>query len=296
VTAKHSAEEPARGRRADDIADDARPDAPEDAGREPDDPRREAKALELERFRRYKATGDRAIRDAIVADAQGIAIGLARRFRDRGAELDDLIQVAQIGLLKAVEGFDPERGVAFISFATPTVLGELRRHFRTVWSVRMPRGLQELSQRLAPSVAELHQELGRSPTIDEVAVRVGLSRDQVLEAMEAGAAFRASSLDNAQIGGSERRTTESREFASATADADMDKVESRQTVEALLPLLSDRTRRIVELRFYEERSQSEIAEIVGVSQMHVSRLLRQAMDQLGQVLRSAEEESTDPFG
>lgn len=260
------------------------------------DPRREAKALELERFRRYKANGDRSIRDAIVADAQGIAIGLARRFRDRGAELDDLIQVAQIGLLKAVEGFDPERGVAFISFATPTVLGELRRHFRTVWSVRMPRGLQELSQRLAPSVAELHQELGRSPTIDEVAVRVGLTREQVLEAMEAGAAFRASSLDTGSTGGSDRRSGDSREFASAGAEADLEKVDSRRTVEALLPLLSERTRKIVELRFYDERSQSEIAEIVGVSQMHVSRLLRQAMEQLGQVLRESDDNVASVHG
>ena len=251
------------------------------------DARRDAKALEHERFRQYKATGDLSVRDAIVSDAQGIAIGLARRFRDRGAELDDLIQVAQIGLLKAIEGFDPERGVAFISFATPTVLGELRRHFRTVWSVRMPRGLQELSQRLAPSVAELHQELGRSPSVDEVAVRVGLSRDQVLEAMEAGAAFRASSLDSGPIGGSERRSGESRELASASAEADFQQVETRRTVEALLPLLSERSRKIVELRFYDERSQSEIAEIVGVSQMHVSRLLRQAMDQLGDVLRQS---------
>ena len=251
------------------------------------DARRDAKALEHERFRQYKATGDLSIRDAIVSDAQGIAIGLARRFRDRGAELDDLIQVAQIGLLKAIEGFDPERGVAFISFATPTVLGELRRHFRTVWSVRMPRGLQELSQRLAPSVAELHQELGRSPSVDEVAVRVGLSREQVLEAMEAGAAFRASSLDSGPLGGSERRSGEQRELASASAEADLQQVETRRTVEALLPLLSERSRKIVELRFYDERSQSEIAEIVGVSQMHVSRLLRQAMDQLGDVLRQS---------
>ena len=151
----------------------------------------------------------------------------------------------------------------------------------------MPRGLQELSQRLAPSVAELHQELGRSPSVDEVAVRVGLSREQVLEAMEAGAAFRASSLDSGSIGGSERRSGESRELASASAEADFQQVETRRTVEALLPLLSERSRKIVELRFYDERSQSEIAEIVGVSQMHVSRLLRQAMDQLGDVLRQS---------
>lgn len=249
----------------------------------------DAREQELERFRQYRATGRRDLRDALVADGQGIAIGLARRFRDRGAELDDLIQVAQLGLLKAVEAFDPDRGSAFISFATPTVLGELRRHFRTVWSVRMPRGLQELSQRLGPSVADLHQELGRSPSVDEVAARVGLSREQVLEAMEAGAAFRSSSLDS---GLEDSRSQRPLELRSPDAEEDFERVDARATVEALLPRLSPRSRQIVELRFYENRSQTEIAEAVGISQMHVSRLLRQAMEQL----REAMDEAQDDLG
>ena len=237
----------------------------------------QARELELERFREYRATGNRGLRDVLVADAQGIAVGLARRFRDRGAEFDDLVQVAQIGLLKAIEAFDPDRGSAFISFATPTVLGELRRHFRTVWSVRMPRGLQELSQRLGPSVADLHQELGRSPSVDEVAARVGLSREQVLEAMEAGAAFRTTSLDSSL---EDARSQRPMQLKDQDAELEFERVDARHTVESILPTLSPRSRKIVELRFYENRSQTEIAEMVGISQMHVSRLLRQAVDQL----------------
>ncbi len=237
----------------------------------------QARELELQRFREYRDTGRRDLRDLLVADAQGIAVGLARRFRDRGAEFDDLVQVAQIGLLKAIEAFDPDRGSAFISFATPTVLGELRRHFRTVWSVRMPRGLQELSQRLGPSVADLHQELGRSPSVDEVAARVGLSREQVLEAMEAGAAFRTTSLDSSL---EDTRSQRPMQLKDQDAELEYERVDARRTVESILPALSPRSRRIVELRFYENRSQTEIAEMVGISQMHVSRLLRQAVDQL----------------
>ena len=237
----------------------------------------QARELELQRFREYRDTGRRDLRDLLVADAQGIAVGLARRFRDRGAEFDDLVQVAQIGLLKAIEAFDPDRGSAFISFATPTVLGELRRHFRTVWSVRMPRGLQELSQRLGPSVADLHQELGRSPSVGEVAARVGLSREQVLEAMEAGAAFRTTSLDSSL---EDARSQRPMQLKDQDAELEYERVDARRTVESILPALSPRSRRIVELRFYENRSQTEIAEMVGISQMHVSRLLRQAVDQL----------------
>ncbi len=237
---------------------------------------------ETERLRQYRATGDTRIRDEILRDAQGIAVGLARRFRDRGVELDDLIQVAQIGLLQAIERFDPERGVPFIGFATPTVLGELRKHFRTVWSVHMPRSLQEATQRLGPAVAELHHELGRSPTLDEIGARVGATREQVLEAMEASAAFRARSLDAPAPGslGSALHAT----IAADDSDLPFSQIDARETVARLLPILSDRTRRIVEMRFFDEMSQSDIAEAVGVSQMHVSRLLRQALEQLGQMM------------
>ncbi len=260
-------------------------DHPEESDPTPDPPhlisRRDD---ETERIRRYQATRDESLRDEIVRDSQGITIGLARRFRDRGAELDDLIQVAQIGLLHAIERFDPDRGVPFIGFATPTILGELRKHFRTVWSVHMPRSLQEATQRLGPAVSELNHELGRSPTLDEIGARIGLTREQVIEAMEASAAFRARSLDAPAPGtaGSSLHVT----MASDEADTPFSQVDARETVARLLPLLSERTRRIVELRFFQELSQSEIAEAVGVSQMHVSRLLRQALDQMAAMMRA----------
>ena len=240
---------------------------------------------ETDRIRRYHATRDEKLRDEILRDAQGIAIGLARRFRDRGAELDDLIQVAQIGLLHALDRFDPDRGVPFIGFATPTVLGELRKHFRTVWSVHMPRSLQEATQRLGPAISELNHELGRSPTLQEIGSRIGLTREQVIEATEASAAFRARSLDAPAPGtaGSSLHST----MASDDADTPFSQVDARETVARLLPLLSERTRRIVELRFYDELSQGEIAEAVGVSQMHVSRLLRQALDQMAAMMGAA---------
>ena len=155
-------------------------------------PRVQHHPLDPERFKEWRRTGDVEIRNSIVADAKGIAVGLARRFRDRGVELDDLVQVAQIGLLNAVDRFDPDRGIPFLSFATPTVLGELRRHFRTVWSVRVPRGLQEAALRVGPALLELQQELQRTPTVSEVATRLGCTTDDVLEAMEASSAFRAS--------------------------------------------------------------------------------------------------------
>ena len=147
----------------------------------------------------------------------------------------------------------------------------------------MPRSLQEATQRLGPTVSELNHELGRSPTLEEIGSRIGLSREQVIEAMEASAAFRARSLDAPAPGtaGSSLHLT----MASDDADTPFSQVDARETVARLLPLLSERTRRIVELRFYEERSQSEIAEAVGISQMHVSRLLRQALDQMAAMLR-----------
>lgn len=234
---------------------------------------------ELENFREYRLTGDQRLRDRMIADAQGIAIGLAQRFKDRGAELDDLVQVAQVGLIFAVERFDPERGVPFIGFATPTILGELRRHFRRVWSVKMPRSLQEATQRLRPVASELQHELGRTPTIDEIAARLGTSVEYVLEAMEAGAAFRIRSLD-APLSSDSSSSSLAATIADDGSDQAFSQVEARDTVNRLLPTLNARSRRIVELRFFDNRSQTEIAEEVGMSQMHVSRLLRQALDEL----------------
>ncbi len=243
---------------------------------------RAAREDELERFRQLRQTGDPRLRDDLVADLQGLAIALARRFRGRGIEMDDLVQVAQVGLINAVDRFDPDRGVPFVAFATPTVLGELRRHFRASWAIRVPRGLQETAQRVTAAADGLTVSLGRSPSVAEVANESGLSEQAVLEAMEAATAYSASSLD-AQLrgadhdGGLQRHPT--------TDEEGFGRVEAQQTVERLLPLLSERSRRIVELRYYHDMSQSEIAAVIGMSQMHVSRLLRAAMERLAAELK-----------
>ncbi len=255
-----------------------------------DSVRRERSPLETEaqRFCRWQTTRDPVLRDQIVYENHSIAVGLAKRFRGRGAELDDLIQVAQIGLLLAVDRFDPDRGVPFLGFATPTILGELRRHFRTVWSIKMPRGLQEASQRIGPAFGDLLQELFRSPTVDEVAQRVGMSAEAVLEAIEAASAFRPVSLDAPSRSSAGANEGMYSRLQSVDVENSFDRVVARETVERLLPLLSKRSRQIVELRFFEERSQLEIAEIVGVSQMHVSRLLRQALEHFARVIENDE--------
>jgi RNA polymerase sigma-B factor len=238
---------------------------------------------------RYRQSGKPEDLEAIVNSSKGLVVALARRFRDRGPELDDLIQVAHVGLLLAISRFDPERGVPFVGFATPTILGELRRHFRTVWSVRMPRSLQEASQLLGPATNDLRHELLRSPTISEVAARTGLTKERVLEAMEAGSAFRAKSLDAPVLTEGGDGSPLHASLPSNDAGAAFSAFEAKDIVERLLPLLSPRSRQIVKLRFYEERNQTEIAEIVGVSQMHVSRLLTQALEFFGNILNAEPE-------
>jgi RNA polymerase sigma-B factor len=229
-------------------------------------------------FRRYRTTGDRAIRNQIIEEHRGLAITLARRFEGRGEPLDDLIQVAQVGILKAVERFDPERGVPFAAFASPTVQGELRRHFRdTTWSVKVPRDTKDLAVRLPRVVEELSGELGRSPSIPELAQRLGSSVDETLGALEAASAYRAGSLDAPVRAGGESTPLAA---TVGSIDVELTRTEASETVRVLLATLPERERRIVELRFFGDRTQSEIAAEVGISQMHVSRLLRRALQML----------------
>ncbi len=225
----------------------------------------------LERFRRYRATHDRALRNALVEEHVDFAGSCARRFAHRSEPLDDLQQVALLGMLKAVERFDPDRGVPFAAFAVPTVLGELRRHFRDHgWMVRIPRRLQELHFRLDSLIATLEQDLGRSPTIAELAEAASVSEEDVLEAREIGQCYRPSSLD----------TTPAGTGPSALIGANDDRlfsIEDRTTLSALLDRLPNREKRVLYMRFFEERTQSEIAAEIGVSQMHVSRILAQSL-------------------
>jgi RNA polymerase sigma-B factor len=230
----------------------------------------------LERFFEYRRTKDRRLRDALISDHLGLAIALARRFAGRGEAVDDLEQIATLGLLKAVERFEPERGLAFSTFATPTISGEIKRHFRDrSWSVRVPRALQELGLRLTATVADLTNDLGRSPTLDEIARELEVDPEAVLEAMEANRAYATQSLD-AQLPGDDRTLGDT----IGGDEPGMDDVEVRMVVGDLLATLPEREQAILRLRFFEGLTQTEIASQVGISQMHVSRLLSRSLETL----------------
>ena len=230
----------------------------------------------LERFFEYRRTKDRRLRDALISDHLGLAIALARRFAGRGEAVDDLEQIATLGLLKAVERFEPERGLAFSTFATPTISGEIKRHFRDrSWSVRVPRALQELGLRLTATVADLTNDLGRSPTLDEIAQELEVDPEAVLEAMEANRAYATQSLD-AQLPGDDRTLGDT----IGGDEPGMDDVEVRMVVGDLLATLPEREQAILRLRFFEGLTQTEIASQVGISQMHVSRLLSRSLETL----------------
>ncbi len=200
---------------------------------------------------------------------------LARRYAGRGEPVDDLIQAGTIGLVKAVDRFDPNRGSTFESFATPTILGEIRRHFRdTTWSVRVPRGVQEARQQVNRAIDRLSGREGRSPSVPEIAEATGLQLDEVLDALAAASAQRPDSLSR-PVGDDSEGEREIR-----ADDAGFGQAETRVALEAALPAVDARARRILELRFERDMTQAEIAREVGISQMHVSRLLRRALDTL----------------
>jgi RNA polymerase sigma-B factor len=220
------------------------------------------------------------LRDEIVGSQVGLAEYLARRFKNRGEPIEDLIQVALLGLLKAVERFDPSRGLEFSTFATPTIVGELKRHFRDKgWAVRVPRRVQELHLRMGSVVNNLSQELGRSPTIPEIAARAEVSIDEVLEAMEAGRAYRFSSID-APANDDEDRAASPAAAQLGEDDDGLEEVEQRMLLSPLIASLPKREQMIIHLRFFRGMTQSEIAARLGISQMHVSRLLARSLVQL----------------
>ena len=232
-----------------------------------------------DRFVEYKRSGNRRLRDALVEEHVGLAEYLARRFADRGESFDDLRQVALVGLLKAVERFEPDRGLRFSTFATPTIVGELKRHFRDRgWAVRVPRRVQELHLQLVKVVSTLSQELGCSPTAEEIARRTGTRVEDVLEAMEAGGVYRLASLDAALA--SEEGSSLDLSARLGEDEVEFEGVELREELSSLLGRLPSRERRIVFLRFFEGLTQSEIATEIGISQMHVSRLLSKSLDTL----------------
>ena len=222
---------------------------------------------------RYATSRDTRLRDEIAAHTSWIALRSARRFWDRGEPFDDLTQVAQIGLLKAIERFDPTVGVHFGAFATPTILGELRRHFRDyTWSVHVPRRAKDLRSAVNMARDELSADLGRSPRVEEIAARLKVTADSVLEALEANNAYRANSLDPAGAG------------ITPSVETGFDEVLDRDTITSLLDRLPTRERKILYLRYFEELSQVQIAEQIGTSQVHVGRLIASSLATLRQYL------------
>ena len=247
----------------------------------------EREALRV-KFAEFATSRSPRLRDELIEAHLGLAEYLARRFANRGEPLDDLVQVASVGLLKAVDRFEPGRGVEFSTYATHTIVGELKRHFRDKgWAVRAPRRMQELYLRLGKVMATLSQELGRSPTIQELAREAQVSEEEVLEALEAGQAYRFASLDAPAPGGeSDGDGGDSLGAHLGEDDPSMQDAENRAALSPLIATLPDREQKILHLRFFEGLTQSEIASRLGISQMHVSRLLARSLAQL----RTAAEE------
>jgi RNA polymerase sigma-B factor len=235
---------------------------------------------DLDLFRSYAAHRDRSLRNELVERHLGLAIHIANRYRRANMSDDDLRQVAMVGLVKAVDRFDPEYGSSFSAFAGRTIEGELKRHFRDrSWVVRVPRSAKELHLQVRRANEELSQSIGRSPSVDEVAAHLDIDRDDVLRGLSAGAAYQVGTLDGTGGDDSSDAPTD-RQRALATFDTGFEDTENRQLIAGLLERLPERQREIVRMRFYEGMSQSEIGEALGISQMHVSRLLRRSFDEM----------------
>jgi len=239
-------------------------------------------------LRRYHEDGDLQAREQLIEQYMSLVRSLARRYSYRGEQLEDLVQIGAIGLIKAIDRFDLERGVELTTYATPNIIGEIKRHFRDKgWSVRVPRGLQELNVQLSRLVEQLTVQLSRSPTIPELAKAAGVEEELVLEALESGRAYTSLSLSVGGGGGD---------------DDDLDPLESLGTEEhqyevsedraVLAPgfkALDERERKILQLRFFDGLTQSQIAQQVGISQMHVSRLIRRSLEKIRETIAEDEE-------
>ena len=246
-------------------------------------------------LRRYHEEGDLQAREQLIEQYMSLVRSLARRYSYRGEQLEDLVQIGAIGLIKAIDRFDLDRGVELTTYATPNIIGEIKRHFRDKgWAVRVPRGLQELNVQLSRLVEQLTVQLSRSPTIPELAKAAGVEEEEVLEALESGRAYTSLSLSVGGGGGD---------------DDDLDPLESLGTEEhqyevsedraVLAPgfkALDERERMILQLRFFEGLTQSQIAQQVGISQMHVSRLIRRSLEKIRAEIASDEETNARASG
>ena len=232
-----------------------------------------------ELFRRYKEDGDLDAREKLVMSHMNLVRFLANKFKNRGEPLDDLIQVGYLGLLKAIDRFDPSRGLEFTTFATPTILGEIKRHFRDKgWSVRVPRRLQELSAKVNQATDVLTKELQRSPKVEEIAEYLDASVDDVLEAMESSSAYSSVPLESP--GNFDTDDAPSIIDRYATEDNVLNFTDDRLLIEEALKGFSPREREVIELRFVRGMTQVEIAKRLGISQVQVSRLLRRTLKKI----------------
>jgi RNA polymerase sigma-B factor len=239
-------------------------------------------------LRRYHEDGDLQAREQLIEQYMSLVRSLARRYSYRGEQLEDLVQIGAIGLIKAIDRFDLERGVELTTYATPNIIGEIKRHFRDKgWSVRVPRGLQELNVQLSRLVEQLTVQLARSPTIPELAKAAGVEEEEVLEALESGRAYTSLSLSVGGGGGDdddldplESLGTEERQYEVS---------EDRAVLAPGFKALDERERKILQLRFFEGLTQSQIAQQVGISQMHVSRLIRRSLEKIRETIAEDEE-------
>ena len=236
-------------------------------------------AAEQELLRAYHVGGDVSARDRLVEANLPLVGAIARRYSGRGEQLDDLVQVGAIGLLKAIDRFDLERNVAFRTYAVPTIVGEMKRHFRDRgWALHVPRRLKELHLQMSSLVQNLSASLGRTPMVSELAEAAGVSEEDVVEALESGYAYTTESLTATSGDGSDLDRLETL----AVVDDALEQAEDRELLAGGLEALEERERQIIFLRFYDGLTQTQIANELGISQMHVSRLIRRALDSIRQ--------------
>jgi RNA polymerase sigma-B factor len=236
-------------------------------------------------FRMFGKTRDPRTRDQLVLAHLNLARYLAVRFANRGEQLDDLVQVGTLGLIKAIDRYDVDRGVEFTTYATPTIIGEIKRYFRDKgWAVRVPRRLQELNLAVNRAMETAAVELGRSPTVADLAQRLGASEEEIIEAQELGQMYNLLSIDSELAAASDAKTATLLDYV-GREDPQLESLEDRANLEQAFGALDPRERIIVYLRFFENMSQAEVAKRLGVSQMHVSRLQQRALSKLKRELK-----------
>jgi len=242
-------------------------------------------------LRRYHEEGDLQAREELIEQYMSLVRSLARRYSYRGEQLEDLVQIGAIGLIKAIDRFDLDRGVELTTYATPNIIGEIKRHFRDKgWAVRVPRGLQELNVQLSRLVEQLTVQLGRSPTIPELAKAAGVQEEEVLEALESGRAYTSLSLSVGGGGGDDDDLDPLESIG--TEEHQYEVSEDRAVLAPGFKALDERERKILQLRFFEGLTQSQIAQQVGISQMHVSRLIRRSLEKIRETIAEDEESLT----